>query len=370
MLTTARTFQGWCKSHPWVVLTAVMLVANAALYWGLPGGFEAIFRFVDGPHYLYVAKTLYVPPTDLSFVDYGIEPEYYASYLPAYPLLIRLLSLVTLGDYQWAMMLATNLSAIFAVVLFYRVLVAYELVASPLWTAVLFCFFPARWFIYHGVGATEPLFLCFVFAAFLADHRRHAGLVVLFILLASITRIVGVLLVPVFALLWFSRRDWRALVLLPLSGAGLLATFVWYEHVLGSFFAYLDAQASSLSPIPFLLFKDYAGPYKDITEFYYFTYVLYGAGALLLWRHRAFFIYCSLFYVFYAFHYSDDLARMLVTIAPFALLVGYDRVLSQPAFRLILPGIIAFDLIYAWGYIPWNLWPTEAQARLLELLSR
>jgi len=362
--------RGWCLRYWWLVLSLIMLSANLTVCWGLPGGMETLFRFYDGPLYVYVAKTLYLPFADIHFRDYGITPEYFASYLPAYPFLIRLLSLVTLGDYLWAMVLATNLSAMLAVILFYRVLVVYELVASPMWTAVLFCFFPARWFIYHGVGASEPLFLCFVFAAFLADHRRSAGLVVLFILLASVTRIVGIFLVPVFAVLWFLRRDWRALFLLPLSGTGLLATFVVYEHIFGSFFAYLDAQADSLLPIPFLLFKDNAGPYKDITEFYYFTYILYGAGTLLLWRHRTFFIYCCLLYVFYAFHYSTDLARMMVTIAPFALLVAYDRVLSQPAFRLILPGIITFDLIYAWGYIPTNLWPTEAQARLLELLAR
>lgn len=367
---TLETLRGWCLRYWWLVLGLAMLAANTATYWGLPGGVEALFRFVDGPHYVYVAKTLYLPPADINFLDYGISPEYYASYLPGYPLLIRLLSLVTLGDYQWAMVLATNLSAMFAVVLFYRLLVVYQLVVSPLWTAVLFCFFPARWFIYHGVGASEPLFLCFVFAAFLADHRHNTGMVVLFILFASFTRIVGVLLVPVFAVLWFARRDWRALSLLPLSGVGLLATFVWYEHVFGNFFAYFDAQSSLMTAVPFLLFKDYAGPYKDITEFYYFSYLLYGAGVLLLWRHRGLFLYGVVFYVFYAFYHSDDLARMLVTIAPFALLVGYDRVLSQPAFRLLLPGIIAFDVIYAWGYIPWNLWPTEAQARLLELLAR
>ena len=61
---------------------------------------------------------------------------------------------------------------------------------------------------------------------------------------------------------------------------------------------------------------------------------------------------------------------MLVTIAPFALLVGYDRVLSQDAFRVILPGVIIFNLMYAWGYIPSNLWFAEAQARLVELLGR
>ena len=367
---TLETLRGWCSRYWWLVLSLTMLTANLATYWGLPGGMETVFRFLDGPLYVYVAKTLYLPYADLHFVDFGMAPEHFSSYLPAYPFLIRLLSLITLGDYQWAMVLATNLSAMLAVVLFYRVLVVYDMVVSPLWTAVLFCFFPARWFIYHSVGASEPLFLCFVFAAFLADQRRCVGLVVLFILLASVTRIVGILLVPVFAVLWFLRRDWRALFLLPLSGTGLLATFVVYEHVFGSFFAYFDRQGILLSPIPFLSFKDSMGPSKEITEFYYFTYVLYGAGVLLLWRHREVFLYCAVFYVFYAFFHGDDLARMLVTIAPFALLVGYDRVLSQPAFRLALPGIIALDLFYAWGYIPWNLWPTEAQARLLELLAR
>src|SRR5437773_1929976 len=78
---------------------------------------------------------------------------------------------VTGGHLPAAMMLATLATSVLAAVLFYEVLRQWDLVRSPLWTAVLFSFLPPRWLIYHSVGATEPLFFCCVFGVFLAYRK-------------------------------------------------------------------------------------------------------------------------------------------------------------------------------------------------------
>src|SRR5262249_13111471 len=146
-------------------------------------------RYWDGPPYLYVAKTLYQVPEDHPFVPYDLPRAYFANHLPLYPLLVRALTPLALGSYPAALLLATLATSVAAAVLFYELLVRWQLVASPLWTAPLFCVLPPRWVIYHAVGATEPLFFCCVFAAFLALRAERPWLVLLASLAASLTRI-------------------------------------------------------------------------------------------------------------------------------------------------------------------------------------
>ena len=147
--------------------TLVMLASTVALWVPYLRG-DQLFRYWDGPLYLYVARVLYDVPAAHPFVVYDLPPMYFASHLPLYPMLIRGLSAVTGGHLPAAMMLATLATSVLAAVLFYEVLRQWDLVRSPLWTAVLFSFLPPRWLIYHSVGATEPLFFCCVFGVFLA----------------------------------------------------------------------------------------------------------------------------------------------------------------------------------------------------------
>jgi hypothetical protein len=365
---------GRLAAYPRLAVGGLMGLSTLAVYLPFLPSLEQVFRYWDGPLYLFVAKTLYVVPPDQPFVVLGLPPKYFASHLPLYPLLIRGLTLFTLGSYPLAMLVATLATSIASALLFLRVLESWGLVSSPLWTAALFCFLPPRWVIYHSVGASEPLFLCFVFAALLSfKGGRHLG-VVAFVALASLTRITGVLLGPVFGLLYLQRRDWRRLGLLPLSGLGILVLFAFYSFVYGDFFAYsrwnID-RLQILSPLPFQGLRDAAaaGNYRA-AELYFWLYVIYGLGLLALWNKREIFIYAFVFYVFGAFVVHRDLTRYMVAVAPFALLVGFDSLLSRPACRPILAVVVYLDYAYAWRSIPRNLAPHRVWEGLLELLAR
>ncbi len=364
-------FCQWVVRNPSLALALAMLASIAAVYLGFWRDLSVVPRYWDGPLYLYVAKMFYQIPVDHPFTARSLEPSYFALYFPVYPLLIRLLSWLTLGHYPNAMLLATCTSSLAAVVLFHRLLVAKAAVASPLWTALFFCFLPPRWLVYHAVGATEPLFLCFVFAALLADHHRRPWLVVLFITLTSLTRVSGILLAVVFALVYVDRRDWRSLLRLPVAGLGVLALFSFYQLVWGDFFAYFTWQQQHLKSLPFALYRAVAERSNHYeTEFYFWTYFVYGVGTLALWRQRELF-FCSLVFAGFAcFLYINDLARMFVPAAPFALLVGFDSVFRQRLVRLSLPLIVSAVLLYAWGIIPHNIVGSETWAKLLLALSR
>lgn len=359
--------------HPRAVIAAAMLLTSVAVYVPYLGSMDKVYRYWDGPPYMYVAKTLYFVPADHPFVPHELPPSYFANHLPLYPLLIRALTLLTLGSYPAAMILATLLSSIAAALLFFETLKAWDLVASPLWTALWFCVFPPRWVIYHAVGATEPLFFCFAFAALLALRAGRPGRVILFIVLASLTRITGVLLVPVFGLIYLERREWRRMLAVPAALVGILGLFTFYRYVYGDFFAYFTwavphGRVMDLRPLE--VFRRYAAGEKfHSTELYAWTYVLYGIGTLALWKRREVFAYSAVYFAFGTLIAHQDLPRYMLPIAPFAILVAFDPVLRKPACRAALPLVLYLDYTYAWGFLPHKLVAAGVWERLVHDLS-
>ena len=344
--------------HPRAVVAAVMLLSSLLVYLPYLGQPDKIARYWDGPPYMYVAKTLYRVPADHPFVPYDLPAWYFANHLPGYPLLIRAFTVLTLGAYPAAMILATLVTAVGSALLFYELLKREQLVASPLWTAVLFAFLPPRWMLYHAVGASEPLFYCCVFAAFLFLARGRTAAVVACIALALITRITGVLLVPIFGLIYLMRGEWRRALAVPLALAALAAVFGWYYAVYGDFLAYFSwtvDNAQLIAPWPFTAYLRKAGEGMHGADLYAWLYLLFGIGTLAVWRRRELFVYCAVYWVFFTFTTYKDLPRYMLAFSPFALLVGFDPVLTRRECRLVLPLLVFLDFVYAWSMIPKNL---------------
>jgi hypothetical protein len=350
--------EAWCAAHPRIVVAGVMLLSSLLVYVPYLSDLDKIARYWDGPPYMYVAKTLYRVPADHPFVPYDLPPWYFANHLPGYPLLIRLFTILTLGAYPAAMILATLATAVGSALLFYELLKSQQLVTSPLWTAVLFSFLPPRWMLYHAVGASEPLFYCLVFAAFLFLAKGRTAAVIACIALAAITRITGVLLVPIFGLIYLLRGEWRRAFAVPLALLGLLAVFGWYYIVYGDFLAYFSwtmDNAQLIAPWPFTAFVRKAAEGMHSADLYAWLYLLFGIGTLVLWRRRDLFVYCAVFWVFFTFTTYKDLPRYMLAFSPFALLVGFDPVLARREVRWVLPLLVFLDGVYAWRMIPKNM---------------
>jgi hypothetical protein len=359
-----------------LAIAATMLASSLAVYAPFLGSMDQVCRYWDGPPYLYVAKTLYQVPFDHPFRPYDLPGSYFANHLPLYPLLIRALTPLTLGSYPAAMLLATLLTAVGAAVLFHELLRAFGLVASPAWTALLFCVVPPRWLVYHAVGATEPLFLCLVFGAFLALRKERTGLVVLLAGLAAATRIVGVLLVPAFALIYVERAQWRRAGAMALALVPLLALFGWYHVVYGDFFAYFTwnlGAAGIVSPWPLEIFRRFAENSANRfhgLELFASTYAAYAFGTLALWRkRRELFWFCLVYFTFCLFVTHHDLPRYMAVLAPFAILVAFDAVLGLRAARLALPLLLYLAYTEAWAVIPTKLVSAPVYEELLRVLG-
>ena len=274
-----------------------------------------------------------------------------------------------------AMVLATQVSSVACIILLYRLLRSQRLVISPMWTAILFCFFPARWLISHVIGATEPLFLCFVFGALLAYYSNRIGLLLVCIILATLTRITGVLLMPVFGLLYLLDRKWKPLALLPISGIGILGLFIAYHFFFGDFFAYFKWNADHVGFIrfpPLEVYRLYASKVNfHSTTMYYMLYTIYGIGLLALTKNRPLFIYCLVFYIFSLFIFDFGLHRHLLMLAPFCLLIPLDHLLNRKAFQFLLfPFFLYLTYVNAAGWIPQPLMESAKYEELLRVLEK
>jgi hypothetical protein len=365
--TPARVASWWVSA----AVALAMASSTLAVWWGVRDDPSVLARYWDGPNYMYTARTFYRVPQDHPFVAIGLQPTEFATRLPAYPALVRAASWVTGGSYPRALLLATLLSAVAAAVLFHRMLAATGWVASPGFSALLFCVLPPRWLLYHSVGATEPLFLCAVFGAFLALARGRAAWVVACVGLASLTRITGVLLVPVFAAAFWLRGEPRRAALVPLALLGPLALFAAFAVLFGDFFAYFTVNSGErgLLAEPFAIVRWHAGRGDPLAaEFLIGLFLVHALGVIRLWPKREAFLYAAALFVFHCFVYHDDVSRYLLSVAPFTLLVAFDSTLSRPAARALLPLVALSSLVYAWGMLQGNLMAEDLYRVLLRAL--
>jgi hypothetical protein len=209
--------------------------------------------------------------------------------------------------------------------------------------------------------------------ALLGYRARRPWAMVLFIALASLTRIVGVLLVPAFVASLLLERRFRDALLTPLALLATLGLFLWHHHLYGDFFAYFTFnlhRAGLLSSRPLVVFFAYVDAGSVYcAELYLGLFLAYGLGAIALVRHPPVFLCTLTFLVFNLFVFHPDASRLFLPVAPFALLVGFDAVLSQRAFRWALPFLVYLGCVHAWGVIPHNLVIAPVYEALLRALA-
>ncbi len=362
-----------------LLLSALMLFSNALVYlpfWltaddflGVPlaqTGMDVVKRYWDGPLYVVVSQTFYAPSTLFSFGP--LPPTYYAAHLVLYPLSIRLLSF--LASPSDAMLLSTFLFSIASVLAFYFFVKDFHYSKNPLWLSTVFIFFPARWLIYHSVGATEAPFIFFSLASLYFFKKERYWPSAVFGMLAALTRIFGVWLFVFYSLffLWKKRSEWKRAVPFLLIPFALFLHFLYYHFVYNDFFAYWRVNSFVLSSMPFNSLLSYGGP--AVGEYWLLLYALYGAGIARLYEQKRhdLALYSALLFLPTLFISFNDIARYLLPIFPFALLIAFDDVVNLKLARWLFPAFVFGALVQAWYTLPLNLMPADQYARLLGLL--
>jgi hypothetical protein len=346
------------------ILAALNVAATLAVYLPFLNDFSVIYRYWDGPLYMYVAKTLYAVPAATPF---SLPDFYYACHLALYPLLIRALSPI---GYDRAMVLVTIAASTLATVIFYRLLKEFKYSVHPFWASVVFIFFPSRWLLYHSVGATEPLFILLILASVYCYKKDWYAAAFSLAGLASVTKIFGVLMFASYAVMLLYEKKYRYLPYTLIIPAFLAANFLVYQHAYGDFFAYFKYNGGFMKTTPFMNFFAPAGAGRtDEAELFMGFYVIYILGALRLWKRPELCSFSLVYLAAIAFIQHPDVSRYLLPVAPFALIVAFDDVISRKEFMLVFPLIVVFGYFYCWGIIPTNLADPVTYRSLLAALG-
>ena len=132
------------RIYSYLILTLIVLISSLVLWKSV--GFLTIYKQYDGPLYVVPAKTFYDPlKIEQLKLETTLSPKYFAAHLPLYPILIKLMSLISpIGDLKYLKsMIGVNLLATIGLVLFfYYLLKKFKLTNNPLLLASVLLFLP------------------------------------------------------------------------------------------------------------------------------------------------------------------------------------------------------------------------------------
>lgn len=199
--------------------------------------------------YLYPARIGYlgfIPEANFDGVFYINISEYWyrgldQAFFPLYPILMKLFTYST-SIPPAASGLIVSLIALTVLLFSFRKLMQYDgLGKYSLWGVLFLLFFPTSFFL--SAVYTESLFLAFVVLSFYFTRKNNLKVAVLFAILATATRIVGIFLLPALLLevymqlrekkkkisiMTFIHKSW-ILLLAPLGLLGYMG-FLWYKY--------------------------------------------------------------------------------------------------------------------------------------------
>ncbi len=195
--------------------------------YNLPVWIKALANF-DGVHYLNIAQHGYY--------------QFGHAFFPLYPLLIKLLGWLTLGNHLLAAVLISQLALVGAAWLAYHWLKSVWSDEPAKWFLIFWLSFPTAFFL--QAAYTESLFLLLVFACFWQLKQQKYWWAGGLGFLAALTRVTGVfLLIPI---LGYQLSNWKKSSilagLLPVMGLGVYLLFL--KFTTGDALAFFHAQSA------------------------------------------------------------------------------------------------------------------------------
>jgi hypothetical protein len=351
------------KSHQLVFLFFLTIVSNLVTYLFFSKNINLVCRYLDGPHYLAVAKSFY---QGITAVNPALLPEWYFSvHLIGFPFFIRFF-LFFLPDCL-AMLSTVTLFTALAVILFYLLLKQGRYVKNPLWLSLVFIFFSPRWLLYHSVVGSEAIFLTFVFSSLLFYKKERYFLSILMAACSALTRIFGLLMFPLLLYLFVKDKKWNLILssfLIPLS---LFFHFLYYHFRFGDFFAYFRWNTKQIQALPFasqILLR--IGEDKTaVAEFFILICLITVAGIWRLRKQPELFLYSLLLFLPIPLLVQVDFSRFFIPVFPFAWLVAFEKFFDSRIFKFVFPLLVIISYVYVMTAVPTNLFPEEGFQELI-----
>lgn len=194
----------------------------------------------DTIHYLNIAREGYSSSTE------G-ERHLLIAFFPLFPLLIKIFSFI-FQNYLLSGLVVSNIAYVFAVFYLYKlVLIDFDR-SDALRTVIYFSIFPTAYFLHAAY--TESLFLALTVASFYYARNNKWALSGVLGMLAAMTRITGIILLPVLLIEYLQQREFKKenmgkdILWIVFIGFGLLIYLVLNFATYGDPFKFLEIQSS------------------------------------------------------------------------------------------------------------------------------
>lgn len=181
------------------------------------------FGNFDGVHYLGIAKDAYAA-------------QYTQVFFPLYPILIKLLSPVTFGNFLIAGLLISNTAFLVGLILFFKLITKIYNKDIALWSCLFMLAFPTAF--YFGSIYTEGLFFLLVISTFYLYHQKKIWQASVVGSFASATRLVGLFLAPSLAF----KKDIKSTIPLLIVPLGFLVYVLYLKIEFNNPLYFLSAQ--------------------------------------------------------------------------------------------------------------------------------
>jgi hypothetical protein len=262
-----------------LLMFAVMFVLHLWTLCRVKSFWSIATTWPDNPSYLYIAAVI-----RNGHFSGGEMPHHFWGFSYAIAGISKLLSMPGLI----ALVAISMLGSLIACLLVHRLYGG--------WVAAAFVFINYEWIILSVEGSNEPLFMCLLFASFLAARSSRWNLAALLASLATTVRPLGVFALLCFAIALAVRKSYRQLAVITLIGLAIGVLYViplWI--ILGSPFANFTGYRPDWGPhgwlitFPFgALVPAYLSAYFAGTRWYTLVYiavwpVLALAGAVRIW---------------------------------------------------------------------------------------
>lgn len=354
------------------------------VFWSIPlptRGLATIVSNYDGPLYLVAAKSLYNKTVIETSFQFPLPAEYYTAHFPLFPLLIRLVGIIT--NYPYAMLIVTLLSSILAIYFFHKLISEFVGNKDAVFLTFLFAIFPARWLIVRSTGSADPLFVGAIIASIFYFRSKKYLLAGVWGLVAQITKSPGILLFISYALYllmpivkekvgtaakWLQNLNLKKSYPILLIPLGLLMVFTLYYFTQGNFWAYFHSGDNiHLFFPPFQIFN-YSAPWVGTfwIEEIIFIYMIGAVGVYRLFAKKEYeiAIFSIIFFALTLFIAHRDLMRYSLPLVPF-LYVAFSDVLVKKEFKVATAVIIIPIYLFSLAFISQNVMPISNWAPFL-----
>lgn len=205
----------------------------------IPQSFISIWNIWDTQHYLNIAQEGYSSST-------RGERHLLIAFFPLFPLLTKLFSYI-FQNYLLSALIVSNIA--YGVAVFYL----YKLVRldferdDALRTAIYFSIFPTAYFLHAAY--TESLFLALTIASFYYARNGKWALCGVIGMLAAMTRITGILLLPVLLIEYLNQKEFKKenirkdILWIFVIGCGLLIYLILNYVTYGDPLKFLEIQS-------------------------------------------------------------------------------------------------------------------------------